>query len=324
MLVTTSRETLPKHRKSEKSGGHSCDLAVNSPIQLFVAVTLFITMLGLGMGLPHPRLTRWMRHPSMALRVALGSCLVVPLFGVFMLNAPWSSTISPAMRVAMALMALCPSAPMAIRKVRGQGGDHALAALVQVMAAIMAMVSIPLLAPLFPHAFNRGGWLAGQVSLTLHTAWDVAIQVGRVQVIPLLLGLALLYYRPALVKRVEKTVNRLAGVLLLILVVIILVSASRILLGFITTNLDGLLLMALQIIGCLLIGRALAGRHQPKHGTTTALVTAMRNPGLALLFAYQFGDQVHGLKLAILLYVLLTALISVPVLRCRPRTRLPA
>jgi len=110
------------------------------------------------------------------------------------------------------------------RTVRRQGSDHALAALVQVMAAIIAMLSIPLLAPFFPHAFDRGGWLAGQVSLTLHTGWEVALQVARVQVLPLLLG-------------------------------------------------------------------------------------------LALLFAYQFGDEVYGLKLAILLYALLTALISTPMLR---------
>ena len=215
----------------------------------------------------------------------------------------------------MALMALCPSAPLAIRTVRRQGGDHALAALVQVMAAIIAMVSIPLLAPFFPHAFDRGGWLAGQVSLTLQTGWEVALQVARVQVLPLLLGLALRRRRPALADRLEKPLNRIAALLLLLLTLLILVSASHFLLGFLTANLAGLLLMAVQVIGCLLIGQALAGSHGAQHGSTTALVTAMRNAGLALLFADQFGDDVYGLKLAILLYVLLTAMISNPVLR---------
>lgn len=284
-------------------------------IQLFVVVTLFITMLGLGLGLPRDSLNLWLRQPSMAVRVALGSSLLVPLLGVLLLHGPWSGAIAQPIRVAMALMALCPSAPLAIRTVRRQGGDHALAALVQVMAAIIAMVSIPLLAPFFPHAFDRGGWLAGQVSLTLQTGWEVALQVARVQVLPLLLGLALRRRRPALADRLEKPLNRIAALLLLLLTLLILVSASHFLLGFLTANLAGLLLMAVQVIGCLLIGQALAGSHGAQHGSTTALVTAMRNAGLALLFADQFGDDVYGLKLAILLYVLLTAMISNPVLR---------
>lgn len=288
---------------------------MNLAIRLFVAITLFIAMLGLGMGLPLNSLGRWLRQPSMALRVALGSCLLVPLLGVLLLHGPWGGAISPPMRVAMALMALCPSAPLAMRKVRKQGGDHALAAVVQVLAAIIAMVSIPLLAPLFPHAFDRGGWLNGQVTLTLQTAWEVALQVARVQVLPLVLGLALRSRQPALADRLEKSLNRIAALLILLLVVLILISASPYLLQFITGNLAGLLLMAVQVIGCLLIGRALAGGHLVRHGSTTALVTAMRNAGLALLFAYQFGDEVHGLKLSILLYVMLTGLISMPMLR---------
>lgn len=250
----------------------------------------------------------------MALRVALGSCLLVPLLGVLLLHGPWGGAISPAMRVAMALMALCPSAPLAMRTVRRQGGDHVLAALVQKLAATIAMASIPLLAPFFPHAFDRGGWLAGQVSPTLHTGLEVALQVARVQVLPLLLGLALRRRRPVLADRLEKPLNQIAA-LLLLLTLLILVSASHYLLGFLTSNLAGLLMMAVQVIGCLLIGRALAGSRVAQHGSTTALVTAMRNAGLALLFAYQFGDDVYGLKLAILLYVLLTTMISTPMLR---------
>jgi len=287
-------------------------------IQLFVVVTLFITMLGLGLGLTRDSLNLWLRQPAMAVRVALGSSLLVPLRGVLLLHGPWSGAIAQPIRVAMALMALCPSAPLAIRTVRRQGGDHALAALVQVMAAIIAMVSIPLLAPFFPHAFDRG-WLAGQVSLTLQTGWEVALQVARVQVLPLLLGLALRRRRPALADRLEKPLNRIAALLLLLLTLLILVSASHFLLGFLTANLAGLLLMAVQVIGCLLIGQALAGSHGAQHGPTTALVTAMRNAGLALLFADQFGDDVYGLKLAFLLYVLLTAMIGKPVLRLSQR-----
>jgi len=270
--------------------------SMNFTIRLFVAVTLFLTMLGLGLGLHSQALRGWIKQPSLAVRLALGSSLLIPLLG-------------------MALMALCPSAPLAIRKVRKQGGDHDLAALIQVMAALMALVSIPLLSGLFPHAFAVSGWHSDGLQRSVPMARDLAVQVGRVQVLPLILGLGLRHWQPVLADRLVRPLNRIANLLLLILVGLILFSTSRFLLRFIGHNLDGLLLMAVQVLGCLLIGRWLAAGEQRSHGATTALVTAMRNPGLALLFVSRFGDEVHGLKLAILLYVLLTALISIPWLR---------
>jgi len=288
---------------------------MNFAIRLFVAVTLFLTMLGLGLGLHSQSLRDWIKQPSLALRVALGSSLLIPLLGMALLHGPWGSAISSPMRAAMALMALCPSAPLAMRKVRKYGGDHDLAALIQVMAALMALVSIPSLSGLFPHAFAVSGWHSDGLQGSVPMARDLAVQVGRVQVLPLLLGLRLRHVRPALADRLERPLNRIANLLLLILVGLILFSTSRFLLRFIGHNLDGLLLMALQVLGCLLIGRWLAAGEQRSLGATTALVTAMRNPGLALLFVSRFGDEVHGLRLAILLYVLLTALISVPWLR---------
>ena len=112
----------------------------------------------LGLGLHSHALRGWIKQPSLALRMALGSSLLIPLLGMALLHAPWSSAISSPMRVAIALMALCPSAPLAVRKVRKHGGDHDLAALIQVMAALVALVSIPLLSGLFPHAFAVRDW----------------------------------------------------------------------------------------------------------------------------------------------------------------------
>ena len=64
----------------------------------------------------------------------------------------------------------------------------------------------------------------------------------------------------------------------------------------------------------LALGRWLGGRDR-REGLTTALVTAMRNPGLALLFASTHGKDLPGLKLWILAYVLVTLLVSMPLVR---------
>ncbi len=50
-----------------------------------------------------------------------------------------------------------------------------------------------------------------------------------------------------------------------------------------------------------------------------SLVTSMRNPGLALLFAQIHAPTMVGLKLSILAYLLLTVVLSVPFLAWRKR-----
>jgi hypothetical protein len=60
----------------------------------------------------------------------------------------------------------------------------------------------------------------------------------------------------------------------------------------------------------LAIGEAASVMQSRSHAVTISLVTAMRNPGLALLLATQFADPVRGLRLAILLYVVLAVLVS--------------
>ena len=79
--------------------------------------------------------------------------------------------------------------------------------------------------------------------------------------------------------------------------------------------------MVLMALTSLLIGWTLGGGRSG-HGMTTSLVTAMRNPGLALLFASRHGEALSGLGLAILLYALVTLVVSLPVVWLT-RHRLP-
>lgn len=91
-------------------------------------------------------------------------------------------------------------------------------------------------------------------------------------------------------------------------------------LGFFARDGLALALMAVMALGSLAIGYLLAGR-DPIARTTAPLVTSMRNPGLALVFASSNGAQLKGLKVAILAHVLITALVALPFVRWRKRQR---
>jgi BASS family bile acid:Na+ symporter len=285
---------------------------MTTAITIFIGLTLFSTMLSLGLSLRAEELRRWADHPALPLRVLLGSCLLVPLLALLLLLSPWNQLLQPPDRFAIGLMALCPSAPLALRKARKAGGDHQLAALIQVGAALAAIVSVPLLAVLFRRSFGVEGWQVHPL--------DVALQVGKVQVLPLLLGVALRHWRHDLASRIEGPLNRIAGVSLLLLFALVLVLAARPLLSSVPTRLPALLMMAVLAVASLLIGAVMAGPGSP-HGTstTTALVTAMRNPGLALLFANRHGQELIGVKAGILMYVLATVLVSVPLMQRQRR-----
>jgi len=277
---------------------------------LVVTPTLFSVMLALGLSLRPESMHHWRSRPALPLRVVLGSCLLVPLAALVLLQLPWSWELSRPARHAIALMAVCPSAPLALRKAGVSGGDRQLAALLQVSAAVAAILTIPLLALLFRQTFDQQGWLIRPM--------DVAVQVGMVQVLPLLLGVLLRRRLPRLAERLERPLEKLANVLLLLLLVVILVKAGPTLLAAVPEDPGAVLAMALVIGVSLVLGRLLGGQ-QPREGLTSALVTAMRNPGLALLFAGSHGQDLPGLKVWILAYVLLTVLLSIPLVRLESR-----
>lgn len=273
---------------------------------LVVTPTLFSVMLALGLSLRPDAMHHWRSRPGLPLRVLLGSCVLVPLAALLLLELPWSWELSRPARHAIALMAVCPSAPLALRKAGVSGGDQQLAALLQVSAAIAAILTIPVLALLFRQTFQLEGWLIRPL--------DVAVQVGKAQVLPLLIGVLLRQRLPALAERIERPLANLANALLLLLLVLVLVKAGPALLATVPADPVALLLMAGLAILSLALGRWLGGRDR-REGLTTALVTAMRNPGLALLFASTHGKDLPGLKLWILAYVLVTLLVSMPLVR---------
>jgi hypothetical protein len=85
------------------------------------------------------------------------------------------------------------------------------------------------------------------------------------------------------------------------------------LLTFARANALAIAAMLLMTAAALGIGYGLGGGGGEKR-LTTALVTSMRNPGLALLFAVTHGPGVPGVKVAILAYLLITILASIPFL----------
>ncbi len=272
-------------------------LGMTAAVEPLIAITIGTTMLSLGLSLHVAALRDWCRNLQLPLRVLLGSCVLVPCAGLLFLHAPWSWSIAKPAREAIALMAICPSAPLALRKARSLGGDHQLAALIQIGAACFAIITIPLMGALYRWSFGVEGWDV--------LPRQVALQVGQIQVVPLLFGLGMRQWQPRLADRLSSSISRLANGMLLLMLLAVLVVAVPLVWEFLPGNWIAIVTMVLMACTALLIGWALAGRSSG-HGRSTSVVTAMRNPGLALLFASEHGSELRQTTAAILMYVIVT------------------
>jgi len=275
-------------------------------MQLLIPATLFTLMFALGLGLRGEAVALLRRRPALFARVLLGTCVLVPLAALLLLRSPLLESLSVPARMAIALMAVSPSAPLTLRKAGRQGGDRELAAVLQLLAAAAAVVTIPLLADLFRAVFDLSGWDIQPL--------PVARQVLLIQGLPLALGLLVRRRLPRLAEKLEGPLDRAANLLLLVLTTVILVRSWPLLQAFLSANLPGIACIALMVLLALAIGWLLSGPGLQER-TTVAVVTSTRNPGLALLFASTHAADVSGLKLAILVYVLVTLLLSLPFLR---------
>ena len=282
-----------------------------SPL-LLVQATLFMIMFALGVALPLEGFSRWQQERALLLRALVGTCVLVPLAALLLLLWPPTLALSQPARFAISLMAVCPSAPLLLRKAGKTGGDRSLAALLQVLAALVAILTIPVLAILFSDTFGVAGWEI--------QPRHVASQVAVAQLLPLLLGLVLRRLAPGWASRLETPLDRIANVMLLLLVLVVLWKTAPMLVTYVGANLVALPVMGALVLISLALGYGLADR-DPRQRVTLALVTSMRNPGLALLLASTFAPGVPAVKLGILVYLLITVVLSVPFLRWQQRTQ---
>ena len=193
-----------------------------------------------------------------------------------------------------------------MRKAKEHGGNWNLAALIQVLAAITAIVSIPLLADLYSSSFGVQDWdIKPQ---------QIAKQIISVQLLPLGLAILVRRWRPDLASRFEGPIEKLAGLLLMLLIVVVLIKTFPLLAGYVPANGPALLAMALVVLGSLVLGYGLGGPGR-SHRVTGSLLTSMRNPGLALLFSSLYVQTPEPVKVGIICYLLINMLLSIPFLR---------
>ena len=172
---------------------------------------------------------------------------------------------------------------------------------------MLAIVTVPVGVWLFAGAFDRTADIAPLVI--------ARIVLGTV-LAPLAAGIALRAWLPAVAEKIARPAG-IVGMLLLVVGVLLLVYASWGAIRAVFGNGTVTIVAAMAAIG-LVVGHLLGGP-EPDNRTVLALSTAARHPAIALAAAVAGGAETKPELAAILLYLIVAAIVSIPYVVWRRR-----
>jgi bile acid:Na+ symporter, BASS family len=284
-------------------------LAVLLPITVKASIAL--TVFALGLRAETADATSLLREPLKLLRSMTAMAVVMPLFAVTVVLV---FDLHPAVRIALVALSVSPVPPIWPRKASKAGGSESYTIGLLVASAVFALLTIPstfaVLRELFGLPLRVP--LAAISKLTLLTV-----------LIPLAAGMAVRHNAPRHAARWVKPVS-LGGTWLLVLALlpalIKLVPAFGKLVG------DGTLaIMAAFVVVGLATGFLLGGPKREDR-VVLALAASSRHPGIALVLVHlNYPDQLLAPG-AIVLYMIVGAIVSLPYLKWSERrtARAPA
>jgi BASS family bile acid:Na+ symporter len=229
--------------------------------------------------------------------------VLMPLFAA---SVAWAFELPTPIEIGLVALAVSPVPPLLPQKQAKARGEHAYSISLLVVAAGLAILLVPLSIELL-------GWALGREAHML--PWPVAKLVFATVFAPLMAGMLVNRFAPALAPRLSRPVALVGGLALATFVVPVLFTAWP----AIAALLGGGALNAIAaFVGLgLAVGHTLGGP-DPHERTVLALATATRHPGVALAIgAANFPDQ--KVVPAILLYLVVAGVLAIPYVMWRTR-----
>jgi len=237
------------------------------------------------------------RRPSLLTRSLLAMMVIMPSVAVALAQV---FDLPHAVEIALVALAISPIPPLLPGKEEKAGGDTRYGLGLMAIAGVLSIATVPL-------SVNLVGRYIGR-PLTIAASAIPKIMLMSI-VLPLALGLAVRALWPAVAVRLVKPVGLIAKVLLVIGAVGLMIGATGPMLAMVG---DGALvaMIAVVILG-LAVGHFLGGP-EAGHRVVLALSTATRHPAIALAVAKANFPDEPRLGPTILLYLLVSAIVSLP------------
>lgn len=274
-------------------------MSLRTLIPIVLQASVLLNVFAIGLRASAHDATYLFRRPGELVRALLSMNVLMPLFAIVLVSI---FELSPAVRIALVALSVSPIPPLLPNKMVKAGGTDSYAIGLLIAVGLLAIIFVPLAMEIIERLRS--------VPLQMTVA-SIARLIFVTTLLPLGLGVGVHSLAPALAPRLAKPTARVAGIGLLACVVAILFAAAPAIWALIGNG-TVIALAAFVIVG-LAFGHFLGGP-APENRTSLAISTASRHPGIALAIAQaNFPEQKLAMA-AVLLYLLVNAVVSVPYL----------
>ncbi len=273
-------------------------------ILLALKTSVFLNVFCLGLSAGPRDATYLFRKPGRLARPLLSMFVVMPLFAVALASA---FDPHPAVKIALIALAVAPIPPLLPKKEMKAGAESAFAIGLLVAAALFSIVFTPLAIDLL------GKWFGTPASMS---PLAIVRLVLLTVIFPLGAGMLVRSMAPTVAERAARPVALIATALLIASVIPILFTAWPAIQSLFGNG------TVIAIAAFILMGLAsgqLLGGPAPEDRTAQALSTAFRHPGIAMAIASANFPQQKLAPAAILLYLITSAIVSIPYMAWRKR-----
>ena len=239
---------------------------------ILLPLALAIVMLGMGLSLLPVDFKRITRYPKAVAVGTVCQILLLPLIGALIaLVVP----MQPEIAVGLIILAVCPGGPSSNLVTYLAKGDVALSVSLTAVSSVITVFTIPLFANLALQYFLGTN---AEIGLPIGSTM---LQIFLITLLPTVIGMAIRQQFPDIARRLEKQMSRLAIGLLALIIVLLLVSESSRLPGFLVQVGIGIVLLnLLAMLTGFLAGKVF--RLTPAQQISIAIEVGIQNGTLAI------------------------------------------
>jgi bile acid:Na+ symporter, BASS family len=274
-------------------------------IGLAIKASIFLIVLALGLDADLEDVTYLFRRPSLLVRSILSLNVLMVIFAVALASL---FDLAPAIKIALVSLAMSPVPPIFPKKQRQIGGKSSYAIGLVVVAALFAVILIPVWLELL------GRYFGFEVDEGLRKIIPIVLISILV---PLFLGILIRRLAPTFAARALNPVSVGANVLLVLAVLPILFTMAPAM----WAELGHGVLWTMTLFGVvgLVIGHLLGGPDLEER-SLLALATSTRHPGIAMAIAsLNFPQRKKEVMVIVLYHLLVGAIVAIPYSRWRKR-----
>lgn len=273
-------------------------------VTLVLKGSIFLTVLAQGLNATLNDALYLLQRPGQLLRALVSMNVIMPIVAMALSMA---YDFAPAVQIALVALALSPVPPIFPNKGFKAGGRASYTIGLLVAIGLLSIIVVPIAAEIVSVAFQKPTYINPSV-----IARVISISV----LLPLSAGIAVRYFAPQFAARFAKPLSTIAMTMLVLGALPILFTSWPAIMSLVGNG--TVLAIVIFVLIALATGHLLGGP-DPDDRTVLALSTAARHPAIALAMAHTYAPGNKLVLAAVLLYLLVNTIVSIPYMNWRKR-----